>query len=164
MKTEAKKQNGIKVKSFSQYGIYFAFLILCVLFAIASTEPTLKSIPPVIITIVIPIAKIALKEIWRRMLIITGGIDLSVGSVLAIAAVVTASLIQSTSALLPVPVAVLIGLAIGAVCGACNGILITRGRLAPFITTMVMMTIARGGAQLYTKGRPISGFPDSFTF
>lgn len=161
MKTEAKKQNGIKVKSFSQYGIYFAFLILCVLFAIAS--PVFLSVGN-IINILRQISFNAILAMGMTMVIITGGIDLSVGSVLAIAAVVTASLIQSTSALLPVPVAVLIGLAIGAVCGACNGILITRGRLAPFITTMVMMTIARGGAQLYTKGRPISGFPDSFTF
>ena len=98
------------------------------------------------------------------MVIITGGIDLSVGSVLALAAVITASFVKTANPLLPVPVALLIGLLIGAACGLFNGYVITKGKLAPFIVTMVMMTMARGAAQLFTKGRPVTGLLESFDF
>jgi len=62
------------------------------------------------------------------------------------------------------PVAVLAGLLLGAFCGFLNGLFITKGRLAPFIVTMVMMTVARGAAQLFTKGRPVTGLLPSYDF
>ena len=106
----------------------------------------------------------AILAMGMTMVIITGGIDLSVGSVLAIAAVVSASFIKSASPILPMPAALLIGLLIGAVCGLFNGVFVTKGKLPPFIVTMVMMTIARGAAQLFTKGRPVSGLLPEFTY
>jgi ribose transport system permease protein len=93
--------------------------------------------------------------------IISAGIDLSVGSILAFTGVVLGSLITGG---FPLPVCIVGALALGLICGFLNGALISFGRLPPFIATLGMMSVARGGALLYTQGRPISGFPDSFRF
>jgi ribose transport system permease protein len=102
---------------------------------------------------------IAIIAVGMTFVIITGGIDLSVGSVLAFAGVVMASVLQKGVSL---PVALLIGLGVGLACGLVNGLLITIGRLPPFIATLGMMSVARGAALMYTEGRPISGFSESF--
>lgn len=93
------------------------------------------------------------------LVILTAGIDLSVGSVLALTAVVTADVLQMG---VPVPLAVLAGLGLGAAVGVVNGLLITHGRIPPFITTLGMMTLARGLALSYAGGQPITGLPDAF--
>jgi ribose transport system permease protein len=100
---------------------------------------------------------IAIIAVGMTFVIITGGIDLSVGSVLAFAGVVMANALQSG---VPLPLALLIGLGIGLLCGVINGLLITIGRLPPFIATLGMMSVARGAALMFTEGRPISGFPE----
>jgi ribose transport system permease protein len=102
---------------------------------------------------------IAIIAVGMTFVIITGGIDLSVGSVLAFAGVVMANALQKGVSL---PVALLIGLGVGLACGLVNGLLITIGRLPPFIATLGMMSVARGAALMYTEGRPISGFAESF--
>ena len=101
----------------------------------------------------------AMIAVGMTFVIVSGGIDLSVGSILAFAGVVTASVLERE---LPIAFAILAGLATGAVCGLCNGILITWGRIPPFISTLGMMSVARGAALLYTDGRPISGFSQEF--
>jgi ribose transport system permease protein len=101
----------------------------------------------------------AIIAVGLTFVIISGGIDLSVGSVVAFCGVVLASLLQRE---VPVPLAILGGLATGLACGVVNGLLITFGRLPPFIATLGMMSVARGGALLYTEGRPISGFSEGF--
>ena len=94
-------------------------------------------------------------------IIITAGIDLSVGSILALAGVVLGGLLASERSL---PLALAAVLATGLACGLLNGVLIAFGRLPPFIATLGMMSVARGLALLYTHGRPISGFSDQFRF
>jgi ribose transport system permease protein len=101
----------------------------------------------------------AIIAVGLTYVIISGGIDLSVGSLVAFSGVVLASLLQRE---VPFPIAMAGSLAVGLACGLVNGVLITLGRLPPFIATLGMMSVARGGALLYTDGRPISGFPDSF--
>lgn len=101
----------------------------------------------------------AIIAVGLTYVIITAGIDLSVGSLAALAGVVVASLLQRG---VPVPVAIAAGLATGFAGGLVNGLLITQGRLPPFIATLGMMSVARGAALLYTDGRPISGFSDGF--
>lgn len=93
--------------------------------------------------------------------IISAGIDLSVGSVLALSGVVLGGLMAGGC---PLPLSLLGGLLVGLTCGLVNGVLIAFGRLPPFIATLGMMSVTRGLALLYTQGRPISGFPDSFRF
>jgi ribose transport system permease protein len=102
---------------------------------------------------------IAIIAVGMTFVIITGGIDLSVGSVLAFAGVVMASVLHSG---LPLPLALVVGLGAGLLCGLVNGLLITVGRLPPFIATLGMMSVARGAALMFTEGRPISGFSESF--
>jgi len=103
----------------------------------------------------------AIIAVGMTFVIISAGIDLSVGSILAFSGVVLAKSIQIG---LPLPLAILMGLSMGLLCGWMNGILISYGRLPPFISTLGMMSVARGAALLFTKGRPISGFSGEFRF
>jgi ribose transport system permease protein len=93
--------------------------------------------------------------------IISGGIDLSVGSILAFSGVVTATALKAG---VPVLGALFVSLIVGFCCGAINGILIGWGHLPPFISTLGMMSIARGAALLVTGGRPVSGFSPGLRF
>ncbi|GEK90437.1 ABC transporter permease subunit [Alkalibacterium kapii] len=93
--------------------------------------------------------------------IITGGIDLSVGSTLALSGALGAGMIAGGWN--PV-LAVLGALLIGGLLGAVNGIVITKGKTAPFIATLATMTIYRGLTLVYTDGNPITGIGDSFFF
>lgn len=95
--------------------------------------------------------------------ILTGGIDLSVGSILALTGAVTASMIASgISAWLAIPA----GMALGAVFGCFNGALVAYGKAAAFIATLATMTIFRGATYVFTNGNPITGakMNDSFLF
>lgn len=85
--------------------------------------------------------------------ILIGGIDLSVGAVLALVGIVTAGLIQS--GMDPI-LASCIGLLLGAACGAVNGLLVSVGRIAPFIATLATMILYRGIAQEYSQSKPVS--------
>ena len=101
----------------------------------------------------------AVVAVGMTFVIISGGIDLSVGSVLAFAGVTLGLALDSG---VPTPVAVGLALAVGLSCGLANGVLITFGRLPPFIATLGMMSVARGGALMMAEGRPISGFSEGF--
>lgn len=106
------------------------------------------------------VAVLSIVALGATFVIISGGIDLSVGSVVALSSAVFAAMFASYG--LPWPLAALVGLLVGGVCGAANGLAIVYGRLPPFIATLAMLSIARGLALVVTGGRPISGFPDSF--
>ena len=101
----------------------------------------------------------AVIAVGMTFVILSGGIDLSVGSLVALSGVVMASALQAGA---PIPVALLAGLLTGALCGLVNGGLVTLGRLPPFIATLGMMSVARGAALLLTDGRPVSGFEAGF--
>lgn len=91
--------------------------------------------------------------------ILTGGIDLSVGSVLALTTAICASLIVKGT---PVALAMIIALVIGVVFGAISGIFVTKGRLQPFIATLITMTVFRGATMIFMDGKPISNLGSSF--
>ncbi|TKI04976.1 ABC transporter permease [Martelella alba] len=93
--------------------------------------------------------------------ILTGGIDLSVGSVMALSGTVAAGLMITG---IPMPLALLAGLAIGGAFGAINGACIAYARMPPIIVTLASMSIARGLALIYTGGYPVSGLPNGFAF
>lgn len=93
--------------------------------------------------------------------ILTGGIDLSVGSTLALSGAITASFIADGFNPL---VAMAIGILTGAILGAINGVLISKGGMAPFISTLATMTIYRGATLVFTDGNPITGIGDSNLF
>jgi ribose transport system permease protein len=101
----------------------------------------------------------AIVAVGMTYVILSGGIDLSVGSIVALAGVILGLALRGDQ---PLAVAVPVALASGAVCGLANGLLVSLGGLPPFIVTLGTMSIARGAALLVTEGRPISGFAPSF--
>lgn len=102
----------------------------------------------------------ALLAFGMTFVILTGGIDLSVGSILALSGALSAGMIAGgTDPIL----AVIAGLAAGTLMGAANGLLVAKGRVAPFIATLATMTIYRGLTLVYTEGRPITFSNDSFS-
>ncbi|MEZ8081697.1 ribose ABC transporter permease [Enterovibrio norvegicus] len=101
----------------------------------------------------------AIIAVGMTLVILTAGIDLSVGSVLALCGAFAASLIAME---VPVLIAVPTALFAGAVLGAISGIIIAKGKVQAFIATLVTMTLLRGVTMVYTEGRPIStGFTDT---
>jgi ribose/xylose/arabinose/galactoside ABC-type transport system permease subunit len=101
----------------------------------------------------------AVIAVGMTFVILSGGIDLSVGSLVALSGVALAAGLRAD---LPLPIALLAGLATGSAAGLVNGLLITRGKLPPFIATLGMMSVARGLTLFVTDGRPISGFDAGF--
>jgi ribose/xylose/arabinose/galactoside ABC-type transport system permease subunit len=93
--------------------------------------------------------------------LLTGGVDLSLGSQVAFTGVIAAMFAHPGQHAAIVPIAA--GVAGGALCGAINGFLVTRGRMAPFVVTLGMMTSARGLALLLSGGRPVSNLSPAFT-
>ena len=97
--------------------------------------------------------------VGMTFVILTGGIDLSVGSILALSSVLIAGWI--TAGMDPV-LATLLGIGVGGVMGLINGVVIYQGRVAPFIATLATMTIFRGLALVVTDGRPVTGLHSDF--
>ena len=111
------------------------------------------------LTVLLQTAIIGLLGIGMTLVIITGGIDLSVGSVLALSGTVTGLAVKAG---VPVVPAMALGVAAGAACGAFNGLVITKLRITPFVATLGMMLIARGLALQLTGAAPISRLGDAF--
>lgn len=101
----------------------------------------------------------AVIAIGMTLVIISGGIDLSVGPVAALAAVLSAALLVAGY---PVPIVILVALAVGLACGFVNGALIAYAGLQPFIVTLGTLSLFRALALLYTGGTPILGLPKEF--
>lgn len=111
------------------------------------------------LTILLQTAVIGLLALGMTLVIITGGIDLSVGSVLALSGVVTGLAIKAG---VPVPPAMALGVMTGAAAGFVNGLVITKMRITPFVATLGMMMIARGLALQLTGAAPISRLGELF--
>ncbi|MBP3039194.1 ribose ABC transporter permease RbsC [Bacillaceae bacterium Marseille-Q3522] len=103
----------------------------------------------------------ALIAFGMTFVILTGGIDLSVGSILALSSALMAGMM--VSGIDPI-FAILLGCLLGAVMGIVNGLLITKGKMAPFIATLATMTVFRGLTLVYTEGNPITGLSDNLAF
>lgn len=155
---------------FQKYAIMIIFLVMVIALSILS--PAFLQTRN-LLNVVRQISVIGLVAIGVTMVIITGGTDLSSGSVIAVAAVVAASLAQRPDwaaakypALtgLPVIVPIIAGLIVGAIAGLINGVVVAKTKIPPFIATLGMMTAARGLALLYADGRPISSLIDSYNF
>ncbi|MCK6627493.1 MAG: ABC transporter permease [Anaerolineae bacterium] len=151
-----------------KYAIVFIFLAMFVGMWLLS-DAFLQ--PRNLFNVVRQISVMGLIAIGVTMVIITTGIDLSSGSVVALAAVFAASLAQRVDwsgakypgLELPVIVPILVALAIGALCGFINGGLIARFKIPAFIATLGMMTVARGFALIYSD-RPVSGLTDTYNY
>ena len=138
---------GPRVTISKEMGVLGALIVLVVLMTILS--PYFMATNN-IFNILRSISTIGIMSIGMTMIIITGGIDLSVGSILAVGAMTTARLMTYPS--INPWVAVLGGLLAGLACGAVNGLLITKVKITPFIATLGMLSIARGITYLEATG------------
>lgn len=151
-----------------KYAIVFIFLAMFVGMWLLS-DAFLQ--PRNLFNVVRQISVMGLIAIGVTMVIITTGIDLSSGSIVALAAVFAASLAQRVDwsgakypgLELPIIVPILVALAVGALCGFINGGLIARFKIPAFIATLGMMTVARGFALIYSD-RPVSGLTDTYNY
>lgn len=143
---------------FAKIGPFIGLIVITVILGLLSDNFfTLNNI----LNLLRQVSVNALIAFGMTFVILTAGIDLSVGSLLALGSALTAGLI--TSGMDPI-LAVFIGLIIGLMLGALNGLIITKGKVAPFIATLATMTIFRGATLVYTDGKPITGLSDSFAF
>jgi ribose transport system permease protein len=107
------------------------------------------------------ITVLGVMAIGMTLVILIGGIDLSVGSVLALSGMVMGYLGDNRQ--WPFVIAILVALIVSAACGLTSGLMVTRLRMPAFIATLAMMSIARGIASIITNGEQIIGFPDWFS-
>lgn len=143
-----------------RWGLVGAFLAFCVFLAIATPANTFLS-GRNLMFVLLQISVNAILASGMTYVILSRGIDLSVGSVVALAGVVSADLAVSG---MPAPVAAAAGVSVGAVIGLINGGSIVYLRVAPFIATLATMTAVRGLAYLYTDGVSIGNLPQGFTW
>ncbi|WP_435354775.1 ABC transporter permease [Emticicia sp. SJ17W-69] len=142
-----------------QYGIFVVFVIICLILSFISPQFLTVSNWTIIIT---QVSINALLAFGVTFVIITGGIDLSLGSMVAVTGVTAAMLAHPDS--FPLILPVFVGLFVGLLMGIFNGFIITKSKIAPFIVTLGTMTIGRGLALILSKGRPVSNLSDSFNF
>jgi len=151
------KSNLLLRKVYDQYGMFLILVMLVIIISII--KPNFLSVIN-LTNIIRQISFIALIALGSTVIIVITGIDLSPGSVLALASVVAASLAHPNQ--YPVIVPVLAGLAAGTLCGFINGFIVAKSGIPPFIATLGMLTAARGAAMLYTDGKPIGDFSKQY--
>lgn len=134
-----------------QTGIFWAFLVLCIVMAVS--QPAFLTVPN-ITNILKQISINGILAVGMTLVLISGGIDLSVGSIVAVSCVASAYFAGADSAY-PIIIPFLVALAVGGFLGAINGAGIAYFGLAPFIMTLAMLTMARGLVLLVTNARPI---------
>jgi ribose/xylose/arabinose/galactoside ABC-type transport system permease subunit len=147
-----------KIAYIHKLGPLLGLLLLCIVLAMLSDRfLTINNL----LNVTRQVSINAIISAGMTLVILTGGIDLSVGSVLALTGSITAGMLYGGQAIFT---AVLVGMAIGLALGIFNGLLITRGNIPPFIATLGTLTVARGLTLVYTEGRPITGMAETFRF
>ncbi|WLS93035.1 ABC transporter permease [Gilliamella apis] len=155
--------NNIIIRSFKNFitnniGILIALLLISIILSFAS--PVFLS-QENMLSVLRQVSTNMCLALGMTLIIILGGIDLSVGSIVAMAGTLTVGFI-SIGEMGIVP-AILLGLFIGTLCGAANGVAIAYTGIPPFIVTLAMMMIARGVGYIYSGGQSIRIFDESFT-
>jgi len=153
---QEKKKKLDKNELLKRYGMVLILLLMVIGFS--TVKPVfLRSAN--IINIFRQVAVIGTLALGVTLVIITGGIDLSSGSVVALVGVITATMAAPGNNIF---LAVLIGLGVGILCGLINGAILSKTGIPPFIATLGMMTAARGAALLFTGGKPVSHISEPF--
>lgn len=139
-------------------GSLYALILVCAVFSYLSPHfLTTRNI----LNIFSQVSEIGIMAAGAALVIITGGIDLSVGAVLAVSIMVNAWLYRDFG--VPFPLSTLAGLMVGAFVGFLNGVLTTYGRIQPFVATLATMSACTGIALYVTNGGPVTGFPHYLT-
>ena len=139
--------------------LFVLLLGLIVLFALLEEMIMFK--PKVLFGLTENITEIGLMALPMTLIIITGGIDLSVGTTMALSAVVVGAVYQGTQNIV---FAIVCGVLVGAACGAFNGLIISKTQVAPLVTTLATMSLYLGIAKIICGTNIYSDFPDGFTF
>lgn len=150
---------GAKLKTFlGRYGLVLALAAVCTTLALVTDNFfTLQNL----VVVVRQISINGILAVGVTLVLLTGGVDLSLGSLVALTGVVAACFAHPGD--YPFLVAVAMGMLTGAACGVANGLVITQGGVAPFIATLGMMTAARGLALVVSGGKPVSNLSREFT-
>ena len=147
------------INNIRQYGLLIVFGIICLIISLITPQFLTLSNLTIIVT---QVSINALLAFGVTFVIITGGIDLSLGSIVAVTGVTSAMLAHPDS--YPVLIPIVMGLLAGLLMGAFNGFIITKSKIAPFIVTLGTMTIGRGLALILSDGRPVSNLSESFNY
>lgn len=159
MNTNENVKRKIEYKEIlSKLGPLLALIVLIIFVSILS--PSFLSLTN-LMNLMRQVSTNALIAFGMTFVIITGGIDLSVGSTLALSSAIMAGMI--VNGIDPL-IAMTVSLIAGFILGAVNGLLITKGKLVPFIATLATMTIYRGATLVLTDGKPITGLDETFIF
>jgi ribose transport system permease protein len=163
-KNIAGKQNPLFQFIRENLGITIGLIILCLILVIydITQQRTVFLTTNNIMNVLRQVATNIYIACGMTMIIILGGIDLSVGSVVGLSGCVTAMLIAYNS--WPIAAAVAAGLVMGLLSGAFNGFVISKTTIPPFIVTLAMMNIARGACYVYTNAQPIRIMSETFNF
>ncbi|MEO7888954.1 MAG: ABC transporter permease, partial [Vicinamibacterales bacterium] len=147
----------MRTRYLSRYAIFVALAIECLVVGFTTdtffTQANLSNV-------LRQNAFIAILGAGMTFVILTGGIDLSVGSVVGLSGVVCADLLARQSGVVP---AVAAGILVGVGVGLFNGLAVTRLRIPAFVVTLAMMLVVRGAAFKYTDARTITGLPAGFS-
>ena len=157
IKMQENRSLKLYLESINRNKILFPFFSLIVLIAVSAL------VSPFFLTLInikhllSQVAIIAVLAAGETFVILTGGIDLSPGSLLALGGAITAALIKWAG--VPPIVGIIGGLSAGIAAGAVNGLLVARVRIPSFIATLAMLAVGRGVTLVITNGRPITRFP-----
>ena len=163
-KTAASSGFGAAAKLFlkENLGIIIAFLVLCIFLSVYPATSGSFFTRQNIFNVLRQISTNLFLACGMTMVIILGGIDLSVGSIIALSGCVSAGCVVRYG--LPLPVALLAGLAIGLIVGMFNGFVISRTTIPAFIVTLATMNVAKGLAYVYTGGSPVRVMTEEWRF
>jgi ribose transport system permease protein len=156
MRSSALNRPAEAIRRLSVLGI---LLLICVVFALGSSEFLTASN---LLNVALQTSIIAIVAIGMTFVIFTAGIDLSVGSMMALCGAIAAGLAVRQG--MDTYLSISIGLGIGLFLGAVNGLMIVKGGIPPFVATLSMLAIARGLTLVYTEGRPIAGLDERFIY
>jgi len=147
------------VEVLRRFNVFLIFVGLCVLLSLLSDSFLSSSN---LLNVALQTSIVAITAVGMTFTMLTAGIDLSVGSIVALSSALSAGLIIKQG--LPIYPAMALALAGGAGLGAISGLLIVKGRLPPFVATLAMMAVGRGLTLAYTQGWTIPIMLDEFTF
>ncbi len=153
---------GIKQYFMENLGIIIALLAICIFLSVFPKTSSIFLTQKNIFNVLRQIAPNVFLACGMLMVIILGGIDLSVGMVIALSGCIAAGCVSRYG--LPIPVAIIVGILVGMVVGMFNGIWVASTTIPPFIVTLASMNISKGFAQVYTGGSPVRVVNDEWQF
>jgi ribose transport system permease protein len=157
--TLARSASTVLLNLIRRYSVLLILLAIGLIFTLGSDR---FLTPSNLMNIALQTSIIGIIAIGMTFVILTAGIDLSVGSVVALCGAVAAGVAVQQE--LGTYVGIALALVVGAAVGLLNGLLIVKGKMPPFIATLSTLAIARGLTLVYTQGRPISGIDERFIF